>query len=858
MVPKTITPVAGETDTTQSQIVFHDEDQGFVTRLAGETDPTAYHGHTASADLASFLSRPLLIDTRLWAEGGFLAHTLNPWTAFLTNPLIVNKLKNFGGFRATMNIRVTLSSSPFYASLGMVTYDPLPDSTMAVAVVVASDEQLVSYSQRPKILLSPQDNMGGELTLPFVYPYNFCPLDVALVAGTPGLADLGLLRYDSPTVLRNYNSVALGAVNVTTYAWLTDVVLTQNTQGIVVQSSSKKVGFKKRSAAKSRRAKLMAMTGTQDEYSDSPVSGLASAVASAAGQLTNVPIIGPYMRATEMGAGYLSNIASWFGFTNVPVIDDHKPYTPRPFPNFASSEISAAVDRLTLDPKNELTIDSRVCGLDGSDELAIEGIVTRESYLTTFTWGEDDVAGDGLWYSLVTPQLYRMNVAESQIWPTPAAHVSFLFNYWTGDVEFRFVVMATKFHMGRIRIEYEPSTYTETTDSMLVNSSQVFDIGDTKDFTVRVPYSQLRQWRSCISIDATMPLLYSSAGIPSTTGLISGLNGLLKVYVQNALSGPGPTQDVTVAVFVRGCENLAFSAPRDVPPSCYLSAIQSSSVMCRDECVMAPESLTTEWLGSTDDVVSESYGVYMGETVKSVRQLMHRDSFYLTLTPTGGATSNKRIGVVIYHSMFGRLPGYWAGSLHRRLDNVGINYVAYTPMTWMMPCFVGVRGSVNWTANSVGELASEMSFAKGTQPRNSSNLYTLTVLATTDGSSVSRNAYYRVNNFANEFGVGGMTITNQRTNSGVSANVPYYSSARFSYTNPTTLNATAPVGSADHLGARQNVIFRTEYTPAASGTSAANNAVDLYLSAGHDFNLILYKNAPVIFLGPRVIAAPAL
>lgn len=857
-MPKTVTPVGDANQTKVEQITFHDEDKGFITTIVGESDPTTHHGRTDTADIARFLERPLLIDTHTWLEGSFFAHTYDPWTLFLTNPLVANKLKNFGGFRATLNIRVSISSSPFYAGLGMVIYNALPDSTITVPIVIAGDAHIVSHSQRPKIIISPQDNMGGQLTMPFIYPYNYCPINSSLFSKMPGLSDLGLINYRSTTVLRNFNSVALGGVSVTAYAWLTDLELTMNTVNVTVQGG--KVKFRKRpTAAKGRRAKLMSMTNTEDEYGDSPVSGVASAVASAAGKLTNIPVIGPYMRATEMGAGYLSSIASWFGFTNVPVIADSMPYLPTPFQNLSSSEISHPITRLSLDPKNELTVDSRVCGLDGTDELAIASIVGREAYITKFTWSDSDAAGSDLWHTMVTPQMFRIDGLT--FYTTPMMHLAQMFEYWTGDIEFRFVVQATKFHMGRLRIQFEPAdTSLLTTDSQLVNSTQVFDIGDTKDFTVRVPYSQLKHWLqtgTTEGVEGNTTIFSSSAGSLDTAFWQAKYNGFLSVFVQNKLSGPSASNTLDVSVFVKGCDNLAFANPRDINNSVSYSTQVQGGMECKDECDMEPESTSSVSLGETDEVTKVSYGVYMGETCLSVRQLMHRDTFYTSIGPAAGATSNKRIDVLLFQSMFPKVVGSWTNAMHETLVGNKYNYVGYSALSWMAPCYIGQRGSVNWTVNSLGAKSQSMTIARASGVRNT-NALALSVQATVNGSD-SENAFYKTSaGVDNILGGMGMALTSQETNAGLSANVPYFSSARFTYTAPNQIQATGGSGDEDHLGANQNMQIRVGYMPAAQGKIATNNATDIYVSAGHDYNLVYYKNSPVLHLiAGQNLPAPA-
>lgn len=853
-MPKTTTDEHENTINQVSQMTFHDEDKGYRMEVLGESDPTTRHANSNIADLRTFLEKPVLLKTFNWLEGSHLQEFTDVWGDLATHPLIANKLKNYGGMRATLNIKLSISSSPFYAGLAMACYNVNPGSSISYPVVIANDQHLVLLSQRPRVLLSPQDSMGGEMKIPFIYPYNYVCLNKFYDTNAPGLVGgVGTLTVSSPTILKNFNSVATAPVTISLYAWFTDVELTMNSLNSNVQSSAQTIGFKKKGKRKTR-ARVMSMT-QPDEYGQGAVSGIASAVASAAGALSHIPIIGPYARATQMGAGHLAGLASWFGYTNTPVIADHLPYTPKPFPNMASSEISHPTDRLALDPKNELTIDSRVCGLDGSDELAIVGLVARESYLTSFEWSAANVSGDLLWSSLVTPQLFRVD--GSAMYCTPMAYVAYLFADWCGDIEFRFVVQATKFHMGRMRVEYEPLTYTNTPDAQIVNVTEVIDIAETKDFTVVVPYSQLRQWSRVVPLKLATKVEVFGTTFPSRP-TDNSANGMLTVRVQNQLSGPSADNVVSVSVFVKGAPNLTFNNPVAPPNTAYF-APQSGAMECREECEMEPYSTDVRWIDEVDDVTKSSFGVYMGETLLSLRQLMHRDSYYTTFGINNEASDHKRLMLRTLNSIYPRVPGYnWPNSLHRDLAEDSFNYVAYSPMSWMMPCYGAVRGSVNWTVNPVGDLASSVVIQRSASYRDVTKSFQLIQVANTATYSRSLAALEMLTDFSDDpTGQSGMILTNQRTAAGLSANVPYYSSSRYSYPNPKTIQNNIPTHD-DHEGARQNVDIRVCWHLEHSGAVADESQVDYYVSAGHDFNLCNFKNVPPIYLYADTLPAPSI
>jgi hypothetical protein len=131
-------------------------------------------------------------------------------------------------------------------------------------------------------------------------------------------------------------------------------------------------GGKKNSKKKTGKSTTM---NSGDEYGKGIISAPASAIAKAAGMLEAIPMIAPYARATEMVATKVGQIAALFGYSRPAVISDIVLQKPSPTGNLANVDAADAVNRLTLDSKQELTIDSRTVGLDGSDQMTIDSIV---------------------------------------------------------------------------------------------------------------------------------------------------------------------------------------------------------------------------------------------------------------------------------------------------------------------------------------------------------------------------------------------------------------------------------------------------------------------------------------------------
>jgi hypothetical protein len=264
------------------------------------------------------------------------------------------------------------------------------------------------------------------MTLPFLYPKEW--LDITASTNCSSMGQL-LLR---PMTSLNFANTGVGSpVTVQVFAWAEDVELSGPTVKLAMQSSN-------------------------DEYG--AISGPSSAIAHMAGMLEEAPVIGPYATATRMIANTTKDVARMFGFTNVPVVDDVHSFTPQPFPQFASPEIGTAIEKLTLDPKNELTIDSRSVGLDTGDELLVKKFTERESYITQFNWAVSAAPDDLLFATNVTPYMERIVAGTGQtiVQMTPMSLVGRMFSYWRGDIKFRFKFNCSQYHKGRVRISWDP------------------------------------------------------------------------------------------------------------------------------------------------------------------------------------------------------------------------------------------------------------------------------------------------------------------------------------------------------------------------------------------------------------------
>nr|QZZ63303.1 hypothetical protein [Vespula vulgaris Moku-like virus] len=169
----------------------------------------------------------------------------------------------------------------------------------------------------------------------------------------------------------------------------------------------------------------------------------------------------------------------------------------------------------TREPINTLRLDGRVIGCGRSSDIGysetnIKRIANVFGLLSPFVWDYTDkktnIAGHQLWGMAVHPQCdkdrmffdapYQDFLATYTV--PPVGVVASLFCYWRGSIDFKFEIVATAKHTGRILVAYIPgvTNYSKVTLQQAMSSSNVeFSLNTgTTAFTFRVPYIAETMW----------------------------------------------------------------------------------------------------------------------------------------------------------------------------------------------------------------------------------------------------------------------------------------------------------------------------------------------------------------------------
>ena len=812
-------------ESQHQNVYFSDQTPQWDYTVDSNPDPTYYIADTDDANLENFFSRPIKIKSFSWGTGSNLFESFNPWQDFFENPRVINRITNFNLLRAKLKVRIVLNGNSFHYGRAIASYTPLQEVDDFTKDRQFFIQDVVAASQRPHVYLDPTTSQGGTLTLPFCWYEN------ALRIPDQEWREMGQVIIHGMQNLKHANG-ATDQVIVSVFAWAEEVSLsipTANEPGAL----SPQMGE--------------IFTPQMDEYGKGPISRPAGIVAKAAGALSDVPIIGAYARATEMAASTVSNVASMFGYSRPVELANIQPYKPTLLGNMANTNVPDTSQKLTLDVKQEITVDPRVMGLGSTDEMTIKSIAQRESFLTQFGWAVADGAETLLWNSEVNPVLWNELVAGSTELHMPACCFAALpFKYWRGSMKFRFQIVASAFHKGRLKIVYDPSY--PLTNEYNTNYTYIIDLAKERDFTVSVGWGHEKSMlRHRTPLNENIP--YSSDPLGGDPGNFA--NGIISVYVVNDLTVPNSVadNDIEVNVFVsadddfdvfdpeaRQIEDLVWFRPQmgEVfsPQMAEMSQPDADLTKNEDEPMKpTPSQILAPTLSAEDHTSC----VYFGDPVTSFRQCLKRYNWHSAITPTGVNGNNVMLNV--RNSNFPYYRGKAPGAVHVTGEPflTPYNYCKMTLLNYITPAFTCRRGGLRWKYFKTGGAVKGttlMMVTRDSSPDEGYDQDETPLLTQSDGEDdrVRQAAILVPHTWE------GSVATSTLQNPVVEAEIPYYSNIRFSPAKQADLTSTSGNFRSYHK-------LSTTYDTVATDSPIIHS----FVSVGEDFNLGFFTGAPVAY-----------
>lgn len=425
-----------------------------------------------TSEVQRFLQRPILLASYSWTIGGLPYLTIDPWTLFLTDSRVKEKIAYFSRLRGRLILRANVSGTPYHFGYVRFCYRPHPgvstigDPMWNLAVAQESSDVYnnlkIVGSQLTGTYMNPCYVTSAEISAPYIH---FIP---GISLGDPNLAYIGDLCLFGFVPLAHANG-GTNPVTIDLFAHMVDVTLDVPT--------AQPLGF----------TLAEAKTG---------VSRLLSATA----------------RATSLAGEWVPRLltaAAMFGFSRPLTHEVPTPMRITPFA-LANYDSPDTCEVLALSGSAEHTLGGQELSCSGEDEMMLSRLAARPSYIISTTWSSLEPRGTFLFGSIVTPQqanvsYYTKSPTTSppatfapvrQLTQTPCAFASSFGRFWKCTMVYKITVVASPYHQGRLRIYTDPRAYYLPTPNgagappiqyNVVNST-ILNLAETHEVTLEIPW----------------------------------------------------------------------------------------------------------------------------------------------------------------------------------------------------------------------------------------------------------------------------------------------------------------------------------------------------------------------------------
>lgn len=757
---------------THQNVSFFEAAGEVLTTWDSTPDPTTAVAGTPDLDLGSFLARPILIEKLSWTDVTSMSYEFNPWAELLAKLSVVEKLKHFALMKSNVRLRFVVNGSPFYYGrliVGIVPYatSNVPWQILSAATIIT--EPVTNYlSQNVHGFIDPATNATFEMSVPFLSVKNWARMYSVTGTVVPALfTDIVNLPH---VAIREINPLRLGnagsnpLVNISIFAWFENPELaipTASTYGVVSEGPKK---------PKPDREQADSAEGK------STISSIATAFSNSLAMLKSVPVIGPFAMAGSIAAGATSSIAKMFGFSRPVLLSEDSFVVQRAITNLSATQGTFSGYKLSVDPMQGLSVDPRLANCNPSDEMSIAAIASKEAYLTTIGWSVDNVpetSSESLFQCSVTPMLYSSSVdigLGNYYWePLPCAFAALPFSYWKGTMVFRFQMVASQYHRGKVAIIFEPNRNALISTGVDFNNhvSAILDLQDIDNFEFTVPWrSDVPMRKNPTLASKLLPYTPNGAGTPfSPIPNVSSeeMNGFFRIVVINELVGAtSPCNPVAINVYAR-CEDLEVAFPRDLTIADLDNGVRvSEGIMSegpldavqiggfdKDEMALSPALMP-------DIKTGDNFKVVFGESILSFRSLLKRFVYEAQIFNPGGSNRSVRTTGNIYPQV----------SFYLMTSTMGTDVSTNTSLTYfsyLKYAYIAVRGGYRRTLLSSSET---------TKP----DYFSVTTTHSSAQTTISRTL---VDLQGLHSTVVGTAVNPYITNNSISWETPFYTGARY-------------------------------------------------------------------------------
>ncbi len=587
-------------------------------------------GEKTSHSIVDFLSRYVIVSQGNWqssaVRGAVLANLTFPKQLFNTGAYSVtqnvNKLDGFVGLKARVRVRIEVNSQPFQAGALMLHFVPYSEymnsHTQWYSTATVTDT--VAASGCAHVVMNLANNTSMEFCSPYISPYLFFNLPTGqgsfgnIVISVLSPLSSGVASTASYTIWAKFEDIDL--------RFPTDAPLTTNFAQIGTELST------------------MESRGT--------ISGTVGSVGRAISSVLPWVGLGWLSSPVESLSDGAEKVLKHLGFSKPAVEAPVTRIKNAPTQYFLNHDGADTSHKLALSAENALTQYSGWAGTD-IDEMRLDYIASRPCYTTAFNWTTTQAADLSIFLQPVSPMWQQTTAAAvanayARITSMPlCARVASFFSLWRGTMVFRFHVVKTQFHSGRLRVSFRPYVYTDnsTIQNMPAYSyTEELDLSAGTDFTFKVPFTSVRPWLHTY-YDVKTSLVSGDARNTAT--------GVVQVSIINPLvAAPTVSNTIEILCFTY-MEDAQFGAPIRPP----IAPFGIPNVAQIGKPMLVPTTQTSDSVNRSD-LSLLPYSTCVGEVAASLRQLLKRFSLVArvqlgtSFPPTATQPGSSCNGVVLF------------------------------------------------------------------------------------------------------------------------------------------------------------------------------------------------------------------
>jgi hypothetical protein len=584
-------------------------------------------------EIKTFLEKPQLV------VSGFFTNTdtASSFTQFTfpgfygTKPIWTEKVRGYFGIRMDLSFRLVVNATRFQQGRYMLLWKPAggadPSNAKTAALIAGHVMTLAQRSQMPHAEIDINCDTEIQFDIPFSNQFNFCHVRT-ITAGN---------SYNSLGSIQIYPYSALSAVAGSLSCGYTLYVSAKNVE-LIAAATPQSGRFNVTRRGKNETEK------EQESANMGPISSVMSRISKASSILTGVPVLSSYASSASWIADIVGKTANVFGYSRPVNLEHANRMTKDIFPYFANTDGPDNSYPMGLSYKNELASMNGISPTD-LDEMDFSFLVTIPSYIKTVKWETNAThpAGTLLDSFPVSPNgisfpSTTVNTALL-LHLAPCQFVSRLFQYWRGTMVYKFKIVKTEFHSGRLSFSFNPQTSLQALSTVQSFADlpyihrDIIDIRIDNEVIFKVPFVSDTPWKEGITTDDA-----------DTTGIFA-------IHVIDPLVAPDTvSQSVSILVEISMGPDAEFAVPSatDITTPFYGAAPQmgnfdNASLPEPNNC---NEVNTTVGAMTTLDDTTVNSSLCIGEKISSLRRLMRKPSPFVF---TGSTPTQSGITVWPFH-----------------------------------------------------------------------------------------------------------------------------------------------------------------------------------------------------------------